>query len=100
MLTIQEIMTDVETYYKLDHGAMLEQDRHKTVAKARKMAMYLSRKYTSHSWAELADTFHRDHSTIIKQLRYTEDLYPDACYFESKYDDGLLKRIWGKICGK
>ncbi len=73
-LTIDEIMQVVSE----ETGVSVEQMCHKTrrsdPVRARQLAMYLCKKYTSHSLKKIGVHFGgRDHSTVIHALRKVED---------------------------
>lgn len=59
------VMREVEKYYHLKRGVLIQRDRQKTVARARAVAMYLVRDICEMSYPEIGDYFERDHSTII-----------------------------------
>ena len=94
MPTIQEIIKDVEEYYKLDPGQLIEHNRIKQVAEARRLAYSLCRLYTNYSYTEIADVFHRHHTTVVKVVG--GELDKNAVkYFHKKYTKSILKRIMG-----
>jgi hypothetical protein len=90
--SIQEIIEDVELHYKLQPGQLVEKCRTKTVAKARKVAYALCRTYGDASYSEIADAFHRHHSTIVKVLAGPPE--PDVRIFEINYGGSKLIRMW------
>lgn len=65
-MTPKNIIDACERYYNLDQGKVFEHCRTRTVAKARNLAMYLSRKHTEYSWQELGGWFKRHHSSVIQ----------------------------------
>ena len=54
--------------------ALKEDRRHKALAHARQVAMYLCRKLTKGSFPEIAARFNKDHSTVISAVRKVERL--------------------------
>jgi hypothetical protein len=80
------IITDIEEYYGLVQGTLKMKGRTKVVAKARKIAMHLCRKYGELSWEELADLFHRDLSTARIVLSNMKGLDRELSYFSARYE--------------
>jgi chromosomal replication initiator protein len=74
VVDVDAIQREVARYYKVPVEALKEDRRHKAVAHARQVAMYLSRKLTKGSFPELALRFHKDHSTVISAVRKVERL--------------------------
>jgi chromosomal replication initiator protein len=74
VVDVEAIQREVARYYKVPVEALKEDRRHKAVAHARQVAMYLSRKLTKGSFPELALRFHKDHSTVISAVRKVERL--------------------------
>lgn len=78
MITIQEIITNTENYFKLPNGSLVEYNRSKTTSKARHLAMYAARQ-AGYSLHEVGDMFHRDHTTIIYAVRRVNKQLTDEC---------------------
>ncbi|ADO67810.1 chromosomal replication initiator protein DnaA [Stigmatella aurantiaca] len=71
---VESIQREVARYYKVTVEALREDRRHKALAHARQVAMYLSRKLTKSSFPEIASRFNKDHSTVISAVRKVEGL--------------------------
>jgi chromosomal replication initiator protein len=71
---VEGIQREVARYYKVTVEALREDRRHKALAHARQVAMYLSRKLTKSSFPEIAARFNKDHSTVISAVRKVERL--------------------------
>jgi chromosomal replication initiator protein len=69
---IEAIQREVARFYKVTVDALKEDRRHKALAHARQVAMYLSRKLTKSSFPEIAARFSKDHSTVISAVRKVE----------------------------
>lgn len=69
MKTIEYIIDVTEQMYELPKGSIHTYKRTKTYAEARQVAMYLSRRYTKASLAEIAEVFNRDSSTIVQAVK-------------------------------
>lgn len=68
-ITISRIIKDVESHFGLTQGELSDRSRSKTVCIARKLAFYLARKYTEASYPEIANMFHRDHTTAVAAVQ-------------------------------
>lgn len=79
----KDIINVVNDYYGLTWGEMFEQNRSRTCAEARKVAVYLVKKHSLTSWPELANMFHRDISTVR---------YANKSVKESTNEEGLSRR--------
>lgn len=65
-----EIILDlVADQFKLSTDELKSKSRKKTVAFPRQVIMYLSRKYTDNSLAEIGKILNRDHSTVVHSIR-------------------------------
>ncbi|WP_434385082.1 chromosomal replication initiator protein DnaA [Melittangium boletus] len=74
VVDVESIQKEVARYYKVPVEALKEDRRHKALAHARQVAMYLSRKLTKGSFPEIAARFGKDHSTVISAVRKVERL--------------------------
>jgi chromosomal replication initiator protein len=74
VVDVDAIQKEVARYYKVPVEALKEDRRHKALAHARQVAMYLSRKLTKGSFPEIAARFGKDHSTVISAVRKVEKL--------------------------
>lgn len=97
MITPQKIINDIEVHYGIAPGSILERTRGTNVAKARIIAMALSRQLTGFSYPELGDIFHRDYSTIIKVIDKSNRYQTEINYFIKKYKPTWIQRLLGRI---
>lgn len=67
-MSIKIIIQDVEKFFGFEPGTILRQNRQATVVKARKLAIYVAKRY-GYSFSEIADVFNR-HITTITHLHY------------------------------
>ncbi|EPX64074.1 Chromosomal replication initiator protein DnaA [Cystobacter fuscus DSM 2262] len=74
VVDVETIQKEVARYYKVPAEALKEDRRHKALAHARQVAMYLSRKLTKASFPEIGARFSKDHSTVISAVRKVEKL--------------------------
>jgi chromosomal replication initiator protein len=75
LMSVEDIQRAVCTHFRLSNAELLSKDRHKSVAFARQVAMYLCRQRLKCSFPELGRAFgNRDHTTIISAVRRVEAL--------------------------
>ncbi|MCE9668443.1 chromosomal replication initiator protein DnaA [Myxococcus stipitatus] len=74
LVDVEAIQREVARFYKVTVESLKEDRRHKALAHARQVAMYLSRKLTKSSFPEIASRFSKDHSTVISAVRKVEGL--------------------------
>ena len=73
--SVADIQRAVCGHFRLSNTELLSKDRHKSVAFARQVAMYLCRQRLKCSFPELGRAFgNRDHTTIISAVRRVESL--------------------------
>lgn len=65
-LTVEEVITAVASYYRIEDEVLIERGRSKDVAAARQMAMYLAREETGASLPQIGEALGgRDHTTVM-----------------------------------
>lgn len=64
-ITLERIKEVVAKYYNLEPEDLIKQNRQKNISDPRQIAMHLSRQLTNLSLVKIADSFKRDHATII-----------------------------------
>ncbi len=73
--SVEDIQRVVCHHFKLRSNDMLSKDRHKSIAFARHVAMYLCKQRLKCSFPELGRAFgNRDHTTVISAVRKVEAL--------------------------
>ncbi|MBM4363651.1 MAG: chromosomal replication initiator protein DnaA [Deltaproteobacteria bacterium] len=73
--SVEEIQRLVCGHFSLSNAELLSKDRHKSVAFARHVAMYLCRQRLGSSFPELGRAFgNRDHTTVMSAVRRVEAL--------------------------
>ena len=74
-ITIERIIKTVSEFYDIDIEEIKGDKRSKSVAQARQIAIYLTRKLTNLSLKEIGNNFgKRDHSTILHSFNKIENL--------------------------
>ena len=74
LLTPQMISEFVGSQFKVSMKDMQSRSRKKSLTFARQVAMYLSRKHTTESLADIGKIFNRDHSTVLHSIKKVTDL--------------------------
>lgn len=68
-VAVETVQAAVAAHFRLTVADLLAQDRHRTLAGPRQLAMYLARKLCDASFPELGQKFERDHSTVQHACR-------------------------------
>jgi chromosomal replication initiation ATPase DnaA len=68
---VQRIIAATATVMRVSESAMLGPERLRTYTQARRMAMLVTRAYTTLSYPEMAVEFRRDHSTVLEGVQRT-----------------------------
>lgn len=79
------IMKEVEKYYNLKPGVLIQRNRKKTVARARAVAMYLVRDICKMSYPEIGEYFERDKSAVMSACSKLKDM---------QLNDHVLIALW------
>ncbi len=75
VMSVEDIQKAVCGHFRLSNSELLSKDRHKSVAFARQVAMYLCRQRLKCSFPELGRAFgNRDHTTVMSAVRRVEQL--------------------------
>jgi chromosomal replication initiator protein len=75
VMSVEDIQRVVCHHFRLSSADLLSKDRHKSVAFARQVAMYLCRQRLKCSFPELGRAFgNRDHTTVMSAVRRVEQL--------------------------
>jgi chromosomal replication initiator protein len=75
VMSVEDIQRAVCSHFRLSNAELLSKDRHKSVAFARQVAMYVCRQRLKSSFPELGRAFgNRDHTTVMSAVRRVETL--------------------------
>jgi chromosomal replication initiator protein len=75
LVCVTDIQRAVCNHFRVMNADLLSKDRHKSVAFARQVAMYLCRQRLKSSFPELGRAFgNRDHTTVMSAVRRVESL--------------------------
>jgi chromosomal replication initiator protein len=88
-LSIPNIQKLTADYYQLRVADLLSKSRTRQLARARQVAMALTKELTSHSLPEIGDAFGgRDHTTVLHACRLITEL---------RETDGKIREDWDKL---
>ncbi len=74
-VTVEEIQRKVSEHYNMRLSDMIGPRRHRTIARPRQIAMYLSKQLTSRSLPEIGRRFGgRDHTTVMHAVKRIDEL--------------------------
>jgi chromosomal replication initiator protein len=92
--SVEDVQRVVCHYFKLRSTDLLSKDRHKSVAFARHVAMYLCKQRLKCSFPELGRAFgNRDHTTVMSAVRKIESLRTESA--EVRADIEAIERKLG-----
>lgn len=75
MVSIENIQKTVADYFKIKISELLCKKRNRHLARARQIAMALTKELTNHSLPEIGDAFGgRDHTTVLHACRKVQEL--------------------------
>lgn len=95
-ITIETVQRVVEQYYGVSHEDLVGSKRHKNLAEARHVAIWLSRKLCDMTLAEIGKHFGgRSHATVMHSISVVEDMRREDKVFYDK-----LNRIENDITGR
>lgn len=67
---VDQVIFAVARVYHITRAELMAKDRHKSIAEARQVAMYLTRRLTHMSFPEIGIVFgNRDHTTVMSAFR-------------------------------
>ena len=73
-ITLEKIQNIVSEYYKIDLDTIHSKSRKREIVQARQVTMFLSKKYTDHSYSHIGNLVgKRDHATVLHACRTVQD---------------------------
>ncbi|ARC90118.1 chromosomal replication initiator protein DnaA [Rhodovulum sp. MB263] len=91
-VTIEEIQRKVSEHFNMRLSDMIGPKRHRTIARPRQIAMYLSKQLTQRSLPEIGRRFGgRDHTTVMHAVKRIEDLRSKDSQIDEDLE--LLRRM-------
>lgn len=91
-ITLELIKDVVASYYSISVDDIISASRQQNIARPRQIAMYLSRKMTNLSWVKIANSFERDHATVMHGSEKIENMMETDIGFAKE-----IKKIKDKI---
>ncbi|MCC8146488.1 MAG: chromosomal replication initiator protein DnaA [Bacteroidales bacterium] len=73
-ITLEKIQNVVSSYFKIDINEIHSKSRKREIVQARQVTMFLSKKYTDHSYAHIGNMVgKRDHATVLHACKTIQD---------------------------
>jgi chromosomal replication initiator protein len=73
-ITLEKIQTIVSSYFKIDIDLIHSKSRKREIVQARQVTMFLSKKYTGHSYSHIGKMVgKRDHATVLHACKTIQD---------------------------
>lgn len=94
VISLDSIKEEVASYYGITKNDLISKSRQQNIARPRQIAMYLSRTLTDLSLIKIANSFDRDHSTIMHGYDKIESMMDEDIGF-AKEIKGLIAKIKG-----
>lgn len=91
-ITLELIKEVVASFYDISVDDIISASRQQNIARPRQIAMYLSRKMTNLSWVKIANSFERDHATVMHGSEKIETMMDEDIAFSKE-----IKKIKNKI---
>lgn len=91
-ITSKKIVSRVSKKYGISEDDIYGRKRSKPIANARNISMYIIRKLTDMTLVQIAQTFDRDHSTVMSAIKAVQDDISANPLFEIEIND-LIKEI-------
>lgn len=73
-LTVEDIMREVENFYKIKHADLVGRSRARNIVYPRHIAIYLCRQLLDLPFNNIAKKFNRDHTTAMHSVTAVEDM--------------------------
>lgn len=86
-ITLSYIKEVVANYYEISVDDLISTSRQQNIARPRQVAMYFSRKMTNLSLIKIANSFDRDHSTVMHGTDKIEKLIESSLEFSKEIDE-------------
>src|SRR5262249_56155499 len=95
LITIENIMRTVSSYYNIRVADLSSKRRSRSLARPRQVAMALAKELTEHSLPEIGDAFGgRDHTTVLHACKRIKELRDIEQRMKEDYSN-LLRTLAG-----
>lgn len=92
VITLEYIKDVVADFYSISKNDLISKSRQQNIARPRQVAMYISRNLTDLSLIKIANSFDRDHSTVMHGCEKIESMMSEDLGF-SKEIKSLISKI-------
>ncbi len=89
---VEELRTLVGRVYGLNETQLRSRSRRRSVSRPRQIAMYLCRRYTEASLADIGRAFDKDHTTVLYSINAVEQRMRESAQFRYEIE-ALLPRL-------
>lgn len=83
-ITLELIKEVVSNFYEVSIDDIISTSRQQNITRPRQIAMYLSRKMTNLSWVKIANSFERDHATVMHGSEKIEGMMEEDIAFSKE----------------
>ncbi len=91
-IKIEKIISEVARTYNISESDVLSNRRTASLVLARQVAMYIARETTDLSFKAIGESFGKDHTTVLHNVRTIEKFLSDKPYQKELVDD-LIKNL-------
>lgn len=91
-IKVEKIIAEVARTYNVSEGDILSNKRTAALALARQVAMYIARETTELSYEAIGNSFGKDHSTVVYNVRKIDAFLKDKPYQKELVDD-IIKNL-------
>lgn len=92
LVTIDNIMRIVSTYYNIRVADLSSKRRSRSLARPRQIAMALAKELTEHSLPEIGRAFDKDHTTVLHACKKVRELRDEDSRIREDYEN-LLRQL-------
>ncbi len=91
-IKIERIIEEVARTYQVSQTEILSSRRTAELVKARQIAMYIARETTELAYQSIGESFGKDHSTVLHNVRQAEKVLKDNPY-EKEIVDEIIRNL-------
>ncbi len=91
-IKIERIITEVARTYNVSESDILSNRKTASLVLARQVAMYISRETTDLSYKAIGESFGKDHTTVLYNVKRIEDFLKDKPY-EKELVEEIIKNL-------
>lgn len=91
-IKVEKIISEVAKTYNVSVSDILSNRRTASLALARQVAMYISRETTDLSYKQIGESFGKDHTTVLHNVKTVENFLKDKPYQKELVED-IIKNL-------